>query len=420
MRSVKTLIFSLLTLTLSISFAQTEVVWWDFLSGGDGVRMKAMIEEFNASHPDIQINATTLEWGVPFYTKVQTSAAVGEQPDIMTYHSSRYPLGVKSNVLRPISDEELASAGISKEDYFPNLVDAVTIDGQFYGVPLDIHSLILYYNKDLFAQAGLLDENGFPTGLTGIDTFNATLQTLQETTGVLPLSFGTDDAGTAWRVFYTLLNQQNDASLISDNEIMVGDAAANALSTIENWIASGYTPKNTSYEASVALFTSGQAAMHINGVWEVPTMTDLAANGELFEWGAIAIPVLFDHPATWADSHTFAIPHSEKSPISDEKVQAVLQVMAWMNQNSMMWASAGHIPAYLPVVNSDEYQALEPNATYAILGETASFDPQSEIAGVASPLYDAVENLLLPSMNGQLAVDQALEMFKQELESQLQ
>ena len=38
--------------------------------------------------------------------------------------------------------------------------------------------------------------------------------------------------------------------------------------------------------------------MHINGVWEVPTMTDLAAAGELFDWGAIELPVFFDQPAT--------------------------------------------------------------------------------------------------------------------------
>ena len=70
-------------------------MWWDFLGGGDGVRMKAMIDEFNKEHEGkVQIDATTLEWGTPFYTKVQTSTAVGQGPDIMTYHESRMPLGV--------------------------------------------------------------------------------------------------------------------------------------------------------------------------------------------------------------------------------------------------------------------------------------------------------------------------------------
>ena len=59
--------------------AEETVMWWDFLGGGDGVRMKQMIADFNAAHTGkIKIDSTTLEWGTPFYSKVQTSAAVGE------------------------------------------------------------------------------------------------------------------------------------------------------------------------------------------------------------------------------------------------------------------------------------------------------------------------------------------------------
>ena len=58
--------------------------------------MKKLIEDFNAEHAGkIKIDATTLEWGMPFYAKVQTSAAVGEAADVMTYHASRIPLAVE-------------------------------------------------------------------------------------------------------------------------------------------------------------------------------------------------------------------------------------------------------------------------------------------------------------------------------------
>ena len=362
---------------LSVTFAQTEVVWWDFLSGGDGVRMKALIDEFNSSHPDIQINATTLEWGVPFYTKVQTSAAVGQGPDIMTYHMSRYPLGVEQGVLRPISDEELSAAGLSKDDYQPGLIDAATIDGQLYGIPFDVHSIVLYYNRDILNEVGLIGEDGQPTGLEGLENFNAALQQIADA-DYLPLSFADSaDAGTVFRIFYTLLNQQEGApALIADGEVNAGEQAQTALQTMKDWVDNGYARKDVTYENSVALFTSGDAAFMLNGVWEVPTMVDLSSNGELFDWGAIAVPVLFDQPATWADAHTFAIPASS-DPISDEKVAAVLEVIAWMNENSISWASAGHIPAYSSVTESAEYQEMEPNATYAELAENTVFEPRS-------------------------------------------
>ena len=70
---------------------------------------------------------------------------------------------------------------------------------------------------------------------------------------------------------------------------------------MQKWVKSGATPAKTEYPASIALFTSGKAAMHINGVWEVPTMVDLAKKGQLFDWGAIQIPTFYAHPATWAD-----------------------------------------------------------------------------------------------------------------------
>ena len=38
--------------------------------------------------------------------------------------------------------------------------------------------------------------------------------------------------------------------------------------------------------------------MHINGVWEVPTMVDLTKKGQLSDWGAIQIPTFYAHPAT--------------------------------------------------------------------------------------------------------------------------
>jgi multiple sugar transport system substrate-binding protein len=403
---------------VSFVSAQTEVVWWDFLGGGDGIRMKALIDGFNSSHDDIKITPTTLTWGPDFYTKVQTSAAVGESPDIMTYHVSRFPLGIQANVLRPFSDEELASVGLNKSDYPSNLIDAMTFDGKLYGVPLDIHSIVLYYNKDILGKAGLLDENGLPKGLDGVDNFTAAMKTIKDA-GSIPMALPGDE-GTTWRIFYSLLNQQDGAQFLDGNQVVIGDQAKKALQTMTDWVANGYAPGNTAYPDAIALFTSGQASMMINGVWEVPTMVDLAAKGELFDWGAIRIPVFFDHAATWADSHSFAIPNDAKKPITPEKLAAVLEVISWINKNSLSWATAGHIPAYMPVVDSADYKAMQPNATYAVLADSAVFDPQSTATGVASPTYDAVKNLLVPAINGQLSIDDALQQFKSQIESNMQ
>ena len=135
--------------------AEETVVWWDFLGGGDGVRMKKLIEDFNTEHAGkIKIQGTTLDWGVPFYSKVQTSTAIGQGPDIMTYHASRLPLGVSQGVLSEITDADMKAIGMSADSFVKTTWDAAHVDGKQYAVPFDTHPIVLYYNKDKLAAAG--------------------------------------------------------------------------------------------------------------------------------------------------------------------------------------------------------------------------------------------------------------------------
>lgn len=410
-------------LLASAAQAKETVVWWDFLSGGDGVRMKKLIEDFNAEHKDtIEIQGTTLEWGTPFYTKVQTAAAVGEGPDLMTYHLSRLPLGVSTGTLSEITDADLASVGLKGDDYAKANWDAAHIDGKLYAVPFDMHAAVLYYNKDMLAKAGLIGADGLPTGLDGIDNFTAALKKLQEGGAQYGLSIHDGAGDSLWRIFYSLLGQE-DTAFFKDNKFLEGDnldKAVKAATVMANWVKDGYAPASIEYPASIAMFTSGKAAMHINGVWEVPTMTDLKAKGELFDWGAVPLPTFFDHPATWSDSHSFAIPNNQGHPMTAEKKAAVLQVIAWMNQHSTFWATAGHIPAYIPARSTEEFKTMQPNAAYAKLADTAVFDPVSVLAGVASPIYDAAGNYLMPAVNGEMDPQTAMEQMRDDLQGQVE
>jgi multiple sugar transport system substrate-binding protein len=409
-----------LGLMTTAAYATETIVWWDFLSGGDGVRMKAMLDEFNKEHEGkVHIDATTFEWGVPFYSKVQTSAAIGQGPDIMTYHESRMPLGISTGTLSPLSPEELAAADIKASDFgAANWKAAQGTDGKQYGVPLDIHSIILYYNKDLLKKAGLLGDDGKPKGLDGADNFNAALAKLTKG-GVTGISIPGDNA-SGWRIFYTLLNQQG-GDFLKDDKFLDGanlDKATKALAEMNAWVKNGWAPAHTEYPASIALFTSGKAALHINGVWETTTMVDLAKAGKLFDWGAIPIPVLFDKQATWADSHAFAIPDRKGNPVSPEKRKIVLDAVHWFNVHSIKWAAGGHVPAYLPVQESAEFKAMIPNSEYASLAKTAVFDPVSVLAGVASPVYDAAGNFVVPAMNGEIAPAEAAKQMAEDLQGQ--
>ncbi len=403
---------------LGAAQAQETVVWWDFLGGGDGIRMKKLIDDFNAANSGkIEIQATTLDWGVPFYTKVQTSAAVGEGPDIMTYHASRIPLAVSQGTLAEITPEDMAVMGLSEDSFAPAPWEAVHVDGKQYAVPFDTHPIVLYYNKEKLEAAGLIGDDGLPTGLDGRDNFREALKKLKDGGTTWGISTVTADGSFSFRTIYSLLCQQG-GTIGSDGAWIEGDneqKLANAVQVIADWVADGTNPSYTDYPSTVALFTSGEAAMMINGVWEVPTMTDLHAAGNLFEWGAIELPVLFDQPCTYSDSHVFAIPNNVGKDVTPEKHAAVLEVIKYMADNSLFWATAGHIPANKAVTETAEYQAMQPQATYAVLAANMIYDPKSVHAGVASPLFDAAGNAFTAAINGEVDAATAVAEMKEAL-----
>ena len=166
----------------------------------------------------------------------------------------------------------------------------------------------------------------------------------------------------------------------------------------------------------VALFSAGRAVFMINGNWEVPTMVDLQKQGKLpFEYGIVAMPKFFENQETWADSHQLAIPNNEKSPASPEKVAAALKFISYFVKQTT-WAGGGHIPAYLPVQESAEFKAMKPNSDYVSLAKTAVFDPVSIYAGVASPVYDASGNYMIPALNGEIAPADAAKKIRDDLQ----
>lgn len=410
--------------------AATTIVFWDFFGGGDGIRMKQIVDTFNASQKDIVVNRTTQTWGNPFYTKVHTAVLAGQTPDVMTYHLSSIPAGLQKKDLRSFSAADLALGGLKASDFQANLIGVLNSNAKnaggtgLYGIPLDTHTFVVYYNKDLLKKAGALGADGKPTGMNSIAAMTKTLQTIKDKTGVTPISMGSNqDPASVWRLWYSLFLQQG-GSMVKDGKLDLSQLDTKgkaALQVIADWTKAGLISKNTTYPAGVALFTAGRSAMMLNGNWEVPTMVDAKAKGQLkFDYGVTSFPGLYGGKAsTWADSHELAIPNNAKTPISPEKLKAVMTFIAYVNkQGGQTWAGGGHIPSYLPTQESAAYKAMQPNVQYsATSAKDATLEPNVPIFGVGGPVYDAVGNNFTPVLLGQSTVEQGIAKFKAALTS---
>jgi multiple sugar transport system substrate-binding protein len=395
--------------------AQVEVRMWTLLSGGDGARMRALVDDFNASQRDVRVVSTTLRWGEPFYTKLITASVVGAGPDVATIHLSRIVNLAGGGVLRPISPAELASVGLRGPDYLPRQWAKSQYEGRTYAVPLDVHPLVLYYNKTLAGQAGLLDAAGNLRPIDGVAELTAAFRAATERTGRRGLTMESSQSSYAiWRLWLAMLAQQN-VTIIANGRFTYGPAGPTTLAQISDWFTRGYAQAGLDYPASTSQFMGGNAAFMLNGVWEVPELVRATKAGTLgFEYGIVPLPKLYANASTWADSHAFALPANPGHEPSPAKVQAILRFVAYVSQHSLGWAQGGHIPAYAPVAESAAARSLMPNALYAQAANDAVYDPDGWYMGAAGPLEAIASKFLPAALYGYMTPAQAVHRFETE------
>jgi multiple sugar transport system substrate-binding protein len=397
------------------AFAQTEVRMWTLLSGGDGARMAALVQRFNASQREVRVVSTTLKWGEPFYTKLITSSVVGAGPDIATVHLSRMTNLAGGGVLRPIAPAELREAGLDPADFYPRQWQKSRHAGRTYAIPLDLHPLVLYYNKTLVGKTGLLDDSGTLKPIEGIDALTNAFRAVRQATGRPGMTMESAQSSYAiWRLWVSMLAQRN-APLIQNGRFAYGAAGVDSLARISRWFQQGYAQPGLDYPASTSQFMGGNAGFMINGVWEVPEMVRATKGGTLgFEYGIVPLPRMFGNDSVWADSHAFAIPANEGRPMSPQKARAVLRFIAFVSKNSFGWAEGGHVLAYRPVAESAAVQALMPNRLYADVPRSVIYDPDAWYMGAAGPLEAMASKYLPAALSSQLTPAQALRMFETE------
>src|SRR5215213_8065862 len=129
--------------------------FWNGFTGGDGPYIQEMIENFESEHPEIDIRATTQEWG-DLYQKLPAASFAGAGPDVGVIHVEQIGTMVVRNVISPV-DDIATTLDLDAEDFSEEVWEAGTYEDKRYGIPLDVHSLAMYYNTDHFEAAGITE-----------------------------------------------------------------------------------------------------------------------------------------------------------------------------------------------------------------------------------------------------------------------
>ncbi|KFN08086.1 ABC transporter substrate-binding protein [Paenibacillus macerans] len=122
--------------------------------------IEAMAADFEAEHPDIDV--TPVYTGSYADTAVKTQAGVQakQPPDVAVQQSTELFSLLDMNAIIPLDDFIVKEEGGYLADFYPAFMANSQTDGHTYSIPFQRSTIVLYYNKEMFKEAGLDPEKG--------------------------------------------------------------------------------------------------------------------------------------------------------------------------------------------------------------------------------------------------------------------
>lgn len=378
---------------------KTEILFWSPFSGADGPFMKKIVDKYNGSQDKYKVNFVIQPSG-EYYKQLDVALSTAkESPDLMIMHVDQVPTYSSKGQLIAI-DELAAAAGINKADYAEAAVEYSTIDGKWYSIPLDIHPLVMYYNKDLFEKAGITE---VPSNREQFDT--AVEKLTDKAAGVYGYV-----VPTLWpqQFIFPTLVWQNGGELWNGSEVAYNSPeAVEMVQWLRGMIDNGISPANVQQDGENTLFLQGKNAIQFNGPWMKSQFDEAGLN-----YGVAPVPQIGKaKQAVFGGSHGFTISKN----VTDENVTAGIgDFLKYVASNSMDWAESGQALASKPMLESEEFKGMEFQSSVAEAFPYVQFAPNVLNWGtIIEPVWGELNNALLGKKDAQAALDEAVQKSQQ-------
>ncbi|HWD39039.1 MAG TPA: ABC transporter substrate-binding protein [Fimbriimonas sp.] len=135
------------------SAGPVEIVYWTGWSSNEFNSQQGLIDEFNRTHPNIHVRLLS-QFGNSGYQKVRIAFAGDSTPDIMsTVWADELASYAQRGVLTPLDAYLKASGRDFDKEFVPSLRKSLRVDGQVYGLAVTTNSHFIIYNRDIFEQS---------------------------------------------------------------------------------------------------------------------------------------------------------------------------------------------------------------------------------------------------------------------------
>ncbi|HWM34181.1 MAG TPA: extracellular solute-binding protein [Pseudolysinimonas sp.] len=250
---------------------------------------KQMVEAWNADHPDEQITAQEIPAGSSSEAVIGASIAAGNAPCLIF---NTAPVAVaqfqKQGGLVNLSqsfDDAAAYIEDRSGDLASQYADA---DGDYFQIPWKSNPVVIFYNKEMFAEAGL-DPDKPP--LHTYDEFLDSARAIVDS-GAAPYAIYPSPTSQFFQIdidFYPLYAAETGGTpLVEDGKATFADDAGERVAEFWRTVYDEGLAGDEIYQGDA--FADGKAAMAIVGPWAVAVYQDL-------DWGSVPVPTSKGTPA---------------------------------------------------------------------------------------------------------------------------
>ncbi len=324
--------------------------------------LQKLTDKFNEENDNITVELTNQGQYNDLYTKLKSAGTSDSLPTMAVAYATWEDI---YDYVEDISTYEGAGETSLK---FDNIIDAYlgevkTDDGKIYGVPYNKSTEVVYYNKDLFKEAGITEE---PKNL---EELFSQAKTVTDKTGVTGLGFDSLNNYLGTMMNSCGKSEWRDA----DNNFEFTDqCVVDGVKLYQDAINDGYARTAGEDGYLSGPFGSEQVAAYV-GSTAGASFVDSGVDGK-FEWGSFALPTekVIEQGANLV---IFNQASAEEKLAAWKYIDYLLQ-----DENIVQFAKD---TGYLPVTNS----ALESDDYQKILDE-------NEVAKAAADTTDRLETIV--------------------------
>lgn len=253
-------------------------IWPEDTKTDDIKLHEGYVKTFNETHPNVEV--------VPAYYKYATDTFVslaesGNLPTIFeTWYTEPQKL-INGGFVADITDELKARGWDTAMN--PSILNLLSKDGKIYGIPRDGYALGLMLNTELFEEAGLVDENGYPKYPKTWDELAQTAKTIKDKTGQAGLCLLAKDNAGGWHFSNLAWDFGATLTLEKDGKFVANVNTPEAIKAMEyvkslKWQYDVLTadPTNEDWGTGFVNLGTGTAAMYIaaNDAVDQPTQVN--------------------------------------------------------------------------------------------------------------------------------------------------